>query len=122
MNTQEVADKLVQLCREGKNEEAIDQLYADNVVSKEPKGSHMELIAGKEGVKNKTIQWENSVQEIHSASISEPLVADGFFSVVMDMDVTYKEHGRMAMSEVAVYQVADGKIVADQYFYSIPGQ
>lgn len=38
MNTQEVADKLVQLCREGKHEQAIDELYADNVVSKEPKG------------------------------------------------------------------------------------
>ena len=122
MNTQEVADKLVRLCREGRNEEAIDELYADNVVSKEPKGSHMELTEGKEAVKNKTIQWENGVEEIHSISISEPLVADDFFSVVMDMDVTYKEQGRIAMSEIAVYKVMDGKIVADEYFYNIPGQ
>jgi len=39
MTTQEVADKLVQLCREGKNDQAIEELYADNVVSREPKGS-----------------------------------------------------------------------------------
>ena len=73
MNTQEVADKLVQLCREGKHEQAIDELYGDNVVSKEPKGSPMELTEGKDAVKKKTIQWEESVEEIHSSSCSEPI-------------------------------------------------
>jgi hypothetical protein len=51
MTTQEVADKLVQLCREGKNDQAIEDLYADDVVSKEPKESPMELTEGKEAVK-----------------------------------------------------------------------
>lgn len=117
MNTQEVADKLVQLCREGKHAEAIDELYADNVVSKEPKGSPMELTEGKEAVKNKTLHWEQSVAEIHSASTSYPIVADNHFSIVMDIDATYKEHGRMPMSEICVYEVKDGKIVADEFFY-----
>lgn len=119
MNTQEVANKLVQLCREGKNEEAIDSLYAENIVSKEPKGSPMELTEGKEAVKNKTIQWEESVEEIHSASISEPIVSATHFSVVMDVDATYKEYGRGPMSEICVYEVKDGKIVAEEFFYSI---
>jgi len=117
MNTQEVADRLVQLCREGKHAEAIDELYADNVVSKEPKGSPMELAEGKEAVKNKTLQWEDSVVEIHSSSCSDPIVADNHFSIVMDIDATYKAHGRMAMSEICVYEVKDGKIVADEFFY-----
>ena len=121
MNTQEVANRLVQLCREGKNAEAIEELYAENVVSKEPKGSSMELTEGKEAVKNKTIQWEESVEEIHSASCSDPIIADDHFAVVMDIDATYKEHGRMPMSEVCVYKVADGKIVGDEFFYSMPG-
>lgn len=121
MKTQEVADRLVALCREGKNTTAVDELYADHIVSKEPKGTPMELTEGKEAVKNKTIHWEDSVQEIHSATISEPLVADHHFTVVMDMDVTYKEYGRMAMSEIAVYEVKDGKITAEEFFYSLPG-
>jgi ketosteroid isomerase-like protein len=119
MNTQEVADKLVQLCRDGKNEEAIEELYADNVVSKEPKGSPMELTEGKDAVKNKTVQWEESLEEIHSASISEPIVADNHFSIVMNIDATYKEHGRMAMSEICVYEVKNGKISAEEFFYSM---
>lgn len=119
MNTQEVADKLVQFCREGKNEQAIDELYADNIVSKEPKGSPMELTEGKAAVKKKTLQWEESVEEIHSASCSDPIVADNHFSIVMNIDATYKAHGRMAMSEICVYEVKDGKIIADEFFYSM---
>ncbi|MNY32452.1 SnoaL-like domain protein [compost metagenome] len=119
MKTQEVANKLVQLCREGKHAEAIEELYADNVVSKEPKGSPMELTEGKEAVKNKTLQWEESVQEIHSSSCSDPIVADNHFAIVMDIDATYKEHGRMPMSEICVYEVQDGKIVADEFFYKM---
>lgn len=117
MNTQEVAGRLVQLCREGKHEEAIDELYADQVISKEPKGSPMELTEGKEAVKNKTVEWGNSVAEIHSSSCSDPIVADNHFAIVMNIDATYKAHGRMAMSEICVYEVKDGKIVADEFFY-----
>lgn len=120
MKTQEVAEKLVQLCRDGKNTAAVDQLYADHVISKEPKGTPMELTEGKAAVKNKTIYWESSVEEIHKATISDPIVSSNHFSVVMDMDVTYKEHGRMAMSEIAIYEVKDGKIVAEEFFYSVP--
>lgn len=119
MNTQEVAERLVQLCREGKNDEAIDELYADNVVSREPKGSDMELTEGKDAVKNKTLQWEESVETIHSSAISDPIVSEHHFSVVMDFDATYKKHGRVAMSELCVYEVSNGKITADEFFYKM---
>ncbi len=36
MNAQEVANRLVLLCREGKNVEAINELYDDDIVSHEP--------------------------------------------------------------------------------------
>ncbi|WP_214226731.1 nuclear transport factor 2 family protein [Pedobacter sp. B4-66] len=120
MNTQEVANRLIQLCREGKNLQAIDELYGEDIISSEPKGTPMELTEGKDAVRNKTVEWENMVEELHSASISEALVAEDFFTVVMDMDVTYKGMGRMAMKEIAVYEVKDGKIVAEEFFYKIP--
>jgi hypothetical protein len=37
----------------------------------------------------------------------------------MSIDATYKERGRMAMDEICVYQVRDGKIVHEQFFYSV---
>jgi hypothetical protein len=119
MNTAEVAGKLVQYCREGRNIDAINELYADNIVSKEPKGSNFELVEGKEDVLAKNQQWYDMVEEVHSAEISDPIVTGNFFSVSMEMDVTYKEQGRMGMDEIAVYEVQDGKIIADQFFYNM---
>jgi hypothetical protein len=118
MNTQEVADRLVELCREGNNVDAIQELYADNIVSKEPQGTPMEHTEGKEAVMGKTQHWYSTVEEIHGGEISEPIVTGNFFSCTMDMDVTYKENGRMTMNEVCVYEVQDGKIVTEQFFYN----
>jgi hypothetical protein len=57
--------------------------------------------------------------EIHSAQIGDPIFTGNFFACIMNMDVTYKEHGRMAMNEIAVYEVKDGKIISDQFFYNM---
>jgi hypothetical protein len=40
--------------------------------------------------------------------------------VVFKMDVTFKPQSRrFQMEEVAVYKVADGKIVYEEFFYSM---
>jgi hypothetical protein len=119
MNTQEVALKLVQFCREGKNVDAINELYADNVLSLEHPGSPMERTEGKEGVLGKNYQWYESVSDVHNIKISDPVITGDFFAVGMFMDVTYKKSGRMQMNEIAVYQVKDGKIVFEQFHYSM---
>jgi len=119
MNTQQVADRLVSLCREGKNIDAINELYDDNIVSHEAKGSPMELAEGKEAVLGKNQYWYSTVAEIHSGEVSDPTVIGNFFTVSMHMDVTYKEGGRMPMQEIAVYEVKDGKVVAEQFFYNM---
>lgn len=118
MNTQEVANRLVELCREGKNMDAVDELYADHIVSHEPKGSPMEFTEGKQAVRGKSEYWYSTVEEVHSGEVSDPIVTGNFFSCTMDMDVTYKEHGRAPMNEVCVYEVKDGKIVSEQFFYN----
>jgi hypothetical protein len=117
MNAQEVANRLVLLCREGKNVEAINELYDDDVVSHEPKGSPMKEKVGKQAVLDATNRWINSVEELHNAYISDPIVGDDFFACTMKVDATYKEHGRNVMNELCVYEVKDGKIVSDHFFY-----
>ena len=119
MNTHDVANRLVELCREGKNLEAINELYDDNVVGREPKGAPMELSEGKEAVIGKNNHWYSTVEEVHSGIVSDPIVSGDFFSCTMDMDVTYKDYGRMEMHEVCVYEVKDGKIISDQFFYNM---
>ena len=47
MNTQQVANRLIELCRMGENMQALKELYADNIISKEIPGSPNEIISGK---------------------------------------------------------------------------
>jgi hypothetical protein len=56
MNTKDVAQKWVELCREGKNLDCIMELYADHVVSREMPGIPEELTTGKQNVWNKSKQ------------------------------------------------------------------
>jgi ketosteroid isomerase-like protein len=122
MNAQQIASRLVQLCREGKNVEAINELYDDNIVSIEPEGSPMAgKTVGKQAVLESTNRWFDSVEQLHSVAISNPLVSDDFFACTMNIDATYKEHGRNVMNELCVFEVRDGKIVNDQFFYSTKG-
>jgi hypothetical protein len=118
MKAQEVANRLVQLCREGKNVEAINELYDDHVVSREPEGSPMPTTSGKEAVLGSTNYWFSTVEQIHNVNISDPVVAGDFFACAMDIDATYKEQGRNVMSELGVFEVKDGKIVSSQFFYN----
>jgi len=117
MNAQDVANRLVQLCREGKNVDAINELYDEDIVSHEPEGSPMREKIGKDAVLDATNRWHDSVTELHSSFISNPIVAGDFFACTMKVDATYKEHGRNVMDELCVFEVKEGKIVKEQFFY-----
>ncbi|NAS30372.1 nuclear transport factor 2 family protein [Flavobacteriaceae bacterium R38] len=119
MKTQDVANRLVSLCREGKNMEALEELYSNDVISREMPGFPNEIASGKEAVTRKSIEWFENVQEFHSGEISNPIVAGNHFTCSMNFDVTFKDSGRQQMEEVCVYEVNDGKIVSEQFFYTM---
>ena len=121
MTTQEVADKLVKLCSQGKFHEATEALYSPDIVSMEagaPPGGSREA-KGLAAVKAKG-EWWSANHEVHSVAVEGPLVAGSHFAVVFKLDVTFKpQTKRFKMEEVAVYKVADGKIVYEEFFYSM---
>jgi hypothetical protein len=121
MTTKEVADKLVKLCSEGKFHEATEALYSPDVVSMEagaPPGQSRES-KGLPAVLAKG-EWWVANHEIHSATVEGPLVAGAHFTVTFKLDVTFKpESKRIKMEEVAVYKVADGKVVYEEFFYNM---
>ncbi|MCF7221550.1 SnoaL-like domain-containing protein [Marilutibacter chinensis] len=120
-NTQSIAERLVALCREGKYEQAQEELYADDAVSVEMAGASgfPERVEGMEAIREKGRQWADNIVEIHGGSVSDPVVADGWFSVAMGIDATYKDMGRVDMKEICVYRVRDGRIVHEQFFYEV---
>ena len=117
MNTEEVAQKVVELCRKQAWKEAVDTLYADNIVSVEAHsmdGNSPET-HGIEGVRQKVDWWTNHM-EVHSSKVSGPFVGHDRFVVQFDVDVTDKDSKkRFQMSEVGVYTVKDGKIVREEF-------
>jgi hypothetical protein len=121
MTIQEVADKLVELCSQGKFQEATEALYSPDIESVEasaPPGGSRES-KGIAAVIAKG-EWWAANHEVHGAIVEGPLVAGSHFSVTFKMDVTFKPQGRrFTMEEIAVYKVVDGKVVYEQFFYNV---
>ena len=122
MNSLEVGKKLVELCKQGRNDEAIEALYSSDVVSVEagaPPGQSPES-RGLAAVKGKSAWWnENHI--VHSATTAGPFPHGDRFAVHFTYDITAKHMGnkRMVMDEMALYTVKDGKIVREEFFYTM---
>jgi hypothetical protein len=117
MTTQQVANRLVELCRKGDVQKAGDELYADTIVSVEPDHAPLKTAKGKPAVQKRGQQFASSIEERHAGSFSDPVVCGKYFSVAMMLDATFKGQGRMKLEEVCVYEVKDGKVVFEQFFY-----
>ncbi|MBC3759462.1 nuclear transport factor 2 family protein [Hyunsoonleella sp. SJ7] len=118
MTTKEVAEKLVNYCRQGQYAEAVQELYSPNIVSIEPDGAPVKVCEGIEAVIAKGQQFQEMTEEVHGNEVSDPVVADKFFSCSMKMDVTFKGAPRMTMEEICLYQVEGGKIVHEEFFFT----
>ena len=117
MNTQEVANKVVELTRKQAWKEAIDTLYSKDIVSVEARAmeSGSPESRGIDAVRAKTDWWMQNMQ-VHSFKASGPFVAHDRFVVQYDADVTDESSKkRMQLSEVGVYTVKDEKIVREEF-------
>jgi ketosteroid isomerase-like protein len=120
MTTQELAKKYVALCKEGKFEQCLDQLFAKDAVSIEalaPPGSERSA-SGLEALHGKS-KWWNDNHIVHKAEVSGPYPHDDRFAVRFLFDITNKPSGkRMTMDEIGLFTVADGKITREEFFYT----
>ncbi len=120
MTLKEIADALVEGCRTGQETANLDKLYAADATSVEAQdmpGMERE-VTGLDAIRGKHAWWENAV-ELHEAKADGPyLHGDDRFAVNFEIDATMKDSGeRSVMKEVAIYHVADGKIVREEFFY-----
>jgi ketosteroid isomerase-like protein len=122
MDTKQVAEKLVDFCRRGKNLEAVDALYDKDIVSVEAQGSP-EMPAEQRGIDaiRRKHQWWNENMEVHSAEVKGPFANGDKFTVLYDYDFTPKKGPRKGqrtkMQEVGLYILKNGKIVREEFFY-----
>ncbi len=121
MTTQEIANKWAEYCRTGRWDLAHAELYDDNCVSLEMEGAEgfPPRVEGMEAIKEKGERWNGMVAEFHGVEIEGPMVAGDHFTATMKMDITMKGRERQVDEEVAIFKVANGKIVSEQFFYPI---
>jgi hypothetical protein len=118
MTTAEIANKLVAMCRDGQVEEAKEALFADDIVSIEPaEGLLAKETKGMQAIREKAKLFVSHVEHFHGDIISDPVVAGDYFSLAWHSDLQMKGQPRTTNSELCVYQVKDGKIISEQFFY-----
>jgi len=117
MNTQDIAQDLVSLCKAGRFGEAGEKYWADDVLSVEAMGDNAES-HGKAAARAKGEWWSNN-HEVHDTQVEGPYVNGDEFTVRFVMDITDKQSKqRMKMDEIALYRLRDGKIAEERFFYS----
>lgn len=118
--TLEVGQKYVALCREGKFEACLRELFSKDAVSAEawaPPGVER-VVSGLSAIFAKGEKWGRD-NEIHSVELSGPFPFDQRFAVYFRFEVTNKPtERRLQMEEVGLFTVEGGKIVREEFLYA----
>ncbi len=115
--TEQVAHRMKELCLEGNFLQAQKELYADDARSVEPGNV---VVEGLEKIHEKGGHFAENF-DVHGVEVSDPMISGKFFAMKIIVDVTHKPSGqRFPMDEIAVYEVENGKVIMEQFFF--PGE
>jgi hypothetical protein len=121
MTTMDVAKRYMELVKEQKNEECLNELFAKEAVSIEagaPPGQER-TARGVDAIRGKSKWWREN-HTVHKAEVDGPYPHDDRFAVRFSYDVTFKpQNKRFPMNEIGLFTVKDGKIVKEEFFYSM---
>ena len=117
MTTLELAKDFTNLLKKNDHGGAAAKYNSDDIVSYEAMDGPMAVCRGKASVKEKG-EWWQANHEVHGGAVEGPYVNGDQFVVRFKMDITAKATGeRMAMDEVGIYTVKNGKIVEERFCY-----
>lgn len=114
----EIAARFNELAQQEKWFEIQDELFSDDVKSIDPPGSpYFGYAEGKANVRKKGEDFIKKIEEFHGARTTVPVIGGNHFAVGREVDITVQGHGRIQMNEIMLYEVKDGKIISEQFFY-----
>ena len=119
MTTQDIANDLVALWKQGKFAESGEKYWAQDVLSVEAgaPGGGDPASRGIEAARGKG-EWWAGAHDVHGVEVEGPFVNGDQFVVHFKMDITQKGSGqRITMDETALYTLKDGKIAEERFFY-----
>jgi ketosteroid isomerase-like protein len=119
--TESVARELVELCRAGRNLDAISRLYSANIESLEPMDfdGMPARMTGIDAIRKKNEWWyENFDTDAHE--VDGPYVNGEQFAVRYHFEITNKKtREQQKMNEIALYTVKEGKIAQERFFNEV---
>ena len=118
MTTRELASRFNELAQQEKWFEIQDELFADNVRSIDPPNSpYFGYAEGKGPVRKKGEDFVKRIEAVHRTYTTEPVVGGNHFAVGREVDITVQGFGRIQINQVMLYEMKDGQIVLEQFFY-----
>ena len=118
MTTQDVANRMSELFKEYKWGQVQDELFSEDCESIEPAHAPgLKTVRGIAAINQKGEDFNAMIEEMHSGWVSDLIVGGNYITCARGMDVTMKGMGRINMNEVCVYEVKDGKVVKEQFFF-----
>jgi hypothetical protein len=118
LTTQEVAARFNELAQQEKWFEIQDEFFAGNVKSIDPANSpYLGYAEGKAAVRKKGEDFIKKIEAFHGAYTTQPVVGGNHFSVGRGMDITVQGFGRIKIDEIMLYEVKEGEIILEQFFY-----
>jgi hypothetical protein len=114
----EVALQFHELAQQEKWFEIQERFFSDDVRSIEP--SHSPYFTNAEGktlVRKKGEDWVKRIEAAYRRHTTQPVVAGNHFAVGREVDIMVNGLGRIQINELMLYEVKDGKIVSEQFFY-----
>src|SRR6187431_2514083 len=116
--TKEVAARFNELAKQEKWFEIQDELFADDVKSIDPPDSpYFGYAEGRSSVRKKGQEWVKRIEAAHKRYTTEPVVGGNHFAVGREVDITVNGIGRIQINEIMLYEVKDGQIISEQFFY-----
>ncbi|WP_221392828.1 nuclear transport factor 2 family protein [Dyadobacter sp. NIV53] len=118
LTTQEVSARFHELAQQEKWFQIQDEFFAEDVRSIDPVNSpYFGYAEGKGAVRKKGEDFVNRIEAGHGAHTTKPLVTGNHFAVGREIDITVRPHGRIQINQIMLYEVKDGRIVSEQFFY-----
>lgn len=118
LNIQEIVTLYNELAKDEKWFEIQDEFFAEDVTSTDPKHSpYFGYAEGKAAVRKKGEDFIKKIMDFHGAYTTPAIIGGNHFAVGRGVDITVEGFGRIKIDQIMLYEVKDGQIISEQFFY-----
>ncbi len=118
MSTQEIALQLTSLLREGKFDQVYDSLFdSEKIRHIEPQSEHFSNLTGLAAIKEKDAMMGANIEAVQSLEVGEAIISKNHIALPYKISLKLKDGNVFSLDEIIVYEVENGKIVLEQFFY-----